>query len=450
MVDDILFHSRSDERVCWLSFLASLHMQEDKLDILGCYKNLRDSRILPPPTLVRPALRFREWSWDFMSPDIVRPFAVTNVCDIAVLARRLGMTWKDFRPEDGIMRAEGNRHLITSTVARSIGIILHYMNSRGNKDLPMFEDKRILPSIVTYIPSSEADRMGFGILPGFTHFGIPDFKMGTIEEVYETMNILDNSGKASTTLRNVRGLVPRVTFGFSDLVPLAAPMLRRRGSTVIRLPIPSEYCVGLTCHTEGFMVFHHRLKEYISSRDEYPVTPQTRWVLRKYEELAQYPEWEDEVLANDQCNSRNLRFLEDVHTCWDEATDYFYKIQRGSLFKYYDLMASHIRHAVNYWGDAWAHLKGEDGKKAHDHYGLRDWIAEGAHMYWDYLPRIVQDIKNKGFDDEALVHEAWFTMMFRAFCWWRCHYLNPGQDMIHSPSILPSRYWDSKLPVYIG
>ena len=37
-----------------------------------------------------------------------RPMLEVTVFDIAILVRRLGMRWLDFRPEDGIMSAEGN------------------------------------------------------------------------------------------------------------------------------------------------------------------------------------------------------------------------------------------------------------------------------------------------------------------------------------------------------
>ena len=81
-----------DELVCWLPLLRSLHTHEWELQRLGCYTG--DTSSLPR---AGPAVRFRERSWDFMSPEIVRPHAITNVSDIAVLARRLGMTWGDFR-----------------------------------------------------------------------------------------------------------------------------------------------------------------------------------------------------------------------------------------------------------------------------------------------------------------------------------------------------------------
>jgi hypothetical protein len=42
------------------------------------------------------------------------------------------------------------------------------------------------------------------------------------------------------------------------------------------------------------------------------------------------------------------------------------------------------------------------------------------------------------------VEDAWVSMMLRAFCWQRCHHLMEDFEP------LPSEYWDSKMPVYIG
>lgn len=255
----------SDEMVCWIPFLQSLHQHEIELTKLGCYDK---SQATTP--LLKPAVTFQERSWDFMSPDIVRPFAVTNVSHIAVMARRLGMIWTDFRPEDGILRAEGNGHVLSSTSVRSIGVILQYIN--------ITPYPRKLPKENLFVPSRDADEMGFGILPGFDKLGMPSFRIGTIGEVYASMNIMDKSHQASKKIKDVRGIEPNCTFGFSDLIPLAAPMIRLRGSTIVRLPIPTEYHAGLTLHKEGFVVFHNRLKEYIANSNLVQHT-EIEWVL---------------------------------------------------------------------------------------------------------------------------------------------------------------------------
>ena len=449
---------RNSELACWLSLLESLHRNEWEIERYGCYKyqspisNLNDQQ-----QLVCPAVRFHEMSWDFMPPDIVRPFAVTTVSDSAIMARRLGMSWEVFNPEEGNMRAEGNGHGFSSIQARSIGLILQYIRVEGrvtSSPKSFFSNMKELSKAELYIPTREADMMGFGILPGYDRLKIPFFKVGTSDEVFATMDILDSSRKASRKLRDIRNLLvgkwdAHCTYGFADLISLAAPMIRRRQSTIVRIPPPAECCLSLLSHKEGFVVFHNRLKEFLSRQNENMVFQQANWVLEHYEKLkTRYREWENETLINERVNGSDLNFLEEVHGCWDATTDYFVQLEDASQLHYRDLMSSHVSHAVNYWGDAWRNIN--DGT-IRDNYGLRALEAEGTHLYFDYLPQIVTDMRTRGFEGpEELVYEAWFTLIFRAFCWWRCHYLHPGENQDYKGSPLRSRYWDSKLPVYIG
>lgn len=78
-----------------------------------------------------PAITFRTRSWDFMPSEIVRPFATSNVGNILALAHRLGMLWKDIRPDHGVMRAEGRGQSITSTTVRGFGLLLQYTLGGG-------------------------------------------------------------------------------------------------------------------------------------------------------------------------------------------------------------------------------------------------------------------------------------------------------------------------------
>lgn len=450
---------KSSELACWLPLLGSLHENEWELQRYGCYydQHLLSGYPNARGQLVGPVLRFKEMSWDSLPPGTERPFAVTTVSDIAIIVRRLGMSWEAFNPEGGNMRAQGNGHGIFSTSATSSGLVMQYTHLEGSVT---FTDKSIFPNVSTlskaelYIPTREADMMGFGILPGCDSLIVPYFKVGTTAEVYVTMDKLDSTHKASTQLRDVNRLLvgkwdAHCMYGFSDIIALAAPMIRRRHSTIVRVPMPTEYCSSLLSHKECFVVFHNRLKEYMGTRSDDMLLEQADWVLEQYERLkSRYSEWENEAENNNRVDGRDLNFLEDVHGCWDTATDYFVQLQQTHHLNYLDLMASHISHAVFYWGDAWKQL---NQGKARDNFGLRGLEAEGSHLYFDYLPLIVEDMRRKGFEGpEKIVHEAWFTLMFRAFCWWRCHSLHPGEDQSYKGSTLPSRYWDSKLPVYIG
>lgn len=189
------------------------------------------------------AIKLRERSWDFMPPEIVRPVAITTISDVAIIALRLGMRWTDFRPEENAMKAEGNGHVLSSTVVRSIGIILQYMGVGDFKSLPQEE---------LYIPTSQADMMGFGMLPCSSLIEGAPFRIGSIDEILAIMGQFDPTGPARKKTRDTNACGGK-PFGFSDIIPLAAPMMRIRGSSIIRLPMPADHSDGLTSHKEGML-----------------------------------------------------------------------------------------------------------------------------------------------------------------------------------------------------
>jgi hypothetical protein len=127
-----------------------------------------------------PLVQFLEKSWDFIPPDIVRPLASSTVSDIAIMARRLGMVWKTFDPGSGSMRAEGNGHVFTSIMARSLGTVLQYTYTSRKND-----------GNCAYIPVREADKLGFGLVE-FDHqlFGPKmgfDLDIGSYEGIARTL-----------------------------------------------------------------------------------------------------------------------------------------------------------------------------------------------------------------------------------------------------------------------
>ena len=113
----------TNELVCWIALLQSLH-HHSKLVL----DQVAEDRKEEWESYIReickqtswPTVKFKERSWDFMPPDVVRPFASSTVSEIAVIARRMGMIWKDFRPTEGIMKAEGGFHVLSSTEVRGL------------------------------------------------------------------------------------------------------------------------------------------------------------------------------------------------------------------------------------------------------------------------------------------------------------------------------------------
>ena len=79
------------------------------------------------------------------------------------------------------MTAQGNGYGIFSTPGWPNRLVSQYkpisVNGSSSTDLEL------------YIPTREADMMGFGSLDGCHSLNIPIFKMGTADEVYTTMDM---------------------------------------------------------------------------------------------------------------------------------------------------------------------------------------------------------------------------------------------------------------------
>lgn len=432
--------------VSWVGFMQALHLTSSATLNCGAYYN---QRILLPDVTIETR------SWDFVPPEVVRPLAVVSISNIAILARRLGMIWRRFEPLDGNLRAEGNGHTITSVAVRSMGTVLTIgIQDYSNGDEVAGRDE-------LYIPLEAADKMGFGIVPGAPALDIPDYKVGTEEEILATLrNVVDSSHEAADRVKGILGANPGWTPGISDIISLACPMLHIGASTLVRVPQPAGYAVGLTQQQEGFVVFRNRLKDLIAEREakNEPVSPQSRFIYNQYEELRQHygDQWEDEHVCNNMLsNHSTTQYLDVLSMKHAATTEYFVGLMGGfngfnnknektQKFKYTDLMYSHIRHAVNYFPEALERLN-TSPPRGRDHYGMQvaGWITEGAHIYFDNIPKIINDMRDKGFDQPQIVEDAWLTMMFRAFLWHRCHF------MVEGPRV-PSAHWGSKLPVYIG
>lgn len=203
-------YSVSTEQVSWVMFLEALHYNSR-----FTYRGLGDFQPSTPPQQMLELqssvedqpysmydVTIEERSWDFMPAEVIRPLAVVSVSDIAIIARRLGMNWRQFDLVDSNLRAEGNGYTITSTLVRSVGIVLeitvdqnvpYKYNSSNDLDVSLLNE--------LYIPSETADKLAFGIVSGLPGFGIPDYKLGTLEEIVTLLqNEIDPTKVAAKTI----------------------------------------------------------------------------------------------------------------------------------------------------------------------------------------------------------------------------------------------------------
>lgn len=205
---------------------------------------------------------------------------------------------------------------------------------------------------------------------------------------------------------------------------------------------------GVTSSREGFRVFTRRLEHFVSSRNP---SSQASYILSSLKKLrTNYgSRWENEKEWEERLESPGfdgppVTAKDAVIKYHFDMTDFLQKIR----FRYSSLVAEHLFLATRPLAEV------PESYPSDPEYGREDFdteIVASMESYFDSLPELVDRLRERNrdaFDATVLtseeVEDAWFSMMFRAFCWQRSHI------MIEGVPPLPSEYWNSKMPVYIG
>jgi hypothetical protein len=294
--------------------------------------------------------------------------------------------------------------------------------------------------------------MWFGILPGNPDFKLPNLAIGTNEDIQNTLAQLDPTGRAGEVLEDLQREDPRRLHGFCDIVPMMAPWLRQNRSTTDHpYPRPCPYTYGLTWYCVAYRVFAARLKLHNATPK---ATASTLWVENTYEALHTKfgEEWDGISRGLDK---RPAEFFDRLERHYKETTQYFNNkaptpderrsgdVPEGK-FSYVDLVTAHLREAPRSYREA-QHRVDTDTLNWRDYMYDRPWRGEAMVLYWEYMPDYVRYMREMGYKgDDAIVEEAWIILLFRAFLWQRTHV-----GLANEPA-LPSRFYGSGLPVYIG
>jgi hypothetical protein len=229
----------------------------------------------------------------------------------------------------------------------------------------------------------------------------------------------------------------------------------------LRIPSPNTFHKGITSSQEGFSVFFTRLDRLVSSK---PLpTEQSKAILLRLKTIDlmsegrwEFPDewdaWSEDPKPMVRSAARAAKdlvrtYVEHilVHPLADNqrryhsgATTYL----RISNISYHALVIAHLRVSTQPVARTIAVEIGSDQNPE---------LLEVMHSYFDKLPNLVKgiiDADTRSGERSSLrqeeVEDAWLTMIFRAFCWQRSHIMIPDNVP------LPSEYWNSKMPVYIG
>ena len=213
------------------------------------------------------------------------------------------MKWKEFDPANGKLRAEGTGDLFTSRIVRSMGLCLEY--ARTDRVIRFNSNSRAARSegdllLNSYLPVVGVSDLIFGVVPGNKRLGCWDRPIGTIDEIIDFLDFLDNTGAENLRLtRNLRramngkaGWIP----GFNDIIPLTAAKMSSSASLLCNIPMPNTYSPGLLRTCEGLQVFCQRLRGYVADERQ-NASAQLHQVLAWVDKLEAYHQWNAKEFA---------------------------------------------------------------------------------------------------------------------------------------------------------
>jgi hypothetical protein len=475
----------SSDLVTWLRFLRATQWAHKKmLSRLRAGTGAQDEKLKTESRekenqfLTIPLVTYEERSWDFMPPDVVKPYARISVGDIAIIARRLGMDWERFEPAEGILRAQGNGYMLTSTSVRSVGTMIQISEMLGvgkqgpwmpwvSPIIPDMEIKGKIP----LIPSAAADKMGFGVLPAVgSDFLHRDFKFSTVDDIKETLRWFTRDPATSRAFDgnylNRMGWYP----GVSDLLAIAAPLMYRPDLGLVGVPSPTSLPIfqGVTSHEEGFKEFSHQVLELTLSPNLAKNSP-LLWVRETEQSLTKMnTEWINGIDPID----RQYFLLSAAHNAYLQTTSFLSPTNqpggKSPFFRF--LVSNHLRYLIRHFEDAYTKLETDiftpqqaDPPIQAQTSSLASRTLAGHHplklgmaTYFACLPGLLDQMEREiasggmpglrvpeGCWSREELMAGWVVLVFRAMLWNRCHYLVQGQTV-------PVQYCGSQLPIYIG
>lgn len=146
-----------------------------------------------------------------------------------------------------------------------------------------------------YVPSAEADRLAFGIIPGDTELELQDVHVAEQDDCVQYIRNLaqDTDQKQS----NAADLLQRSfqqsqlrRSGFDQLMPLISPCLLLPGckTTMVRRPNAWSH-VGILEVMEGYVVFRERIDQMKAAQGTSGACKETiAWIRKEWQDLADH------------------------------------------------------------------------------------------------------------------------------------------------------------------
>ena len=235
---------------------------------------------------------------------------------------------------------------------------------------------------------------------------------------------------------------PVYNLRMGDLVTMLMPMLRLKNTNFTHVPAPSENMLGFTQSPKGRYAFRQCLQECCK---DHRLGDQTKAILQKCQTLRIFDRMSEKEMLVFHPDVQTMDGLHDEH---DKAKKW--AGDHSEAVEMY-IISLHIRFGI-------FRENGETNISASQNPDY-DSEVKGYFAEWPKMLEAVlstQDSVDSHLKEwdlppqfkttealERLYFDAWVTLLFRACCWGACHDFVPGERV-------PSEWWESQFPIYIG
>ena len=367
------------------------------------------------------------------------------------------MKWLEFKPTEGILRAEGNGWVLTSTQLRSVGCVVNIQPYYT----PSVDRTHMMVS------TQAANLTTFGIL-STGPFESDDFPIGNLDHVLRWMRHVRLPSQCLNILKELEGDGSPL-YGFVDLIPMLSTFVRQRQSMVMRVPAPIAKPYGILHSRTGRVSFAHQLQRLRNENSQMNgglIMFQERWDMLTSSEASKkyvidrpigyersYCWLRPEDVRSAEWNGIDLEYLELVHDTWDWTTQRMAHLCKGISTNpgllLLDIVLVHVQHSV--LAHAQAEKTGETYVYKTLDFELRDWhsvSAETMHLWFEGLQSMHRDFLERSDSFQPYVEyetfvELWLLAVLKGMCWDSAHYMVDGMRV-------GSEHLGSRMPIYIG
>lgn len=427
-------HTADDERASWHTLLSAIQNKENQSRIWDESKrneSIFGKIMVPPDYPLTVQLQRKTRSWDFISPNITKPYATSAICHLVEMMAMLGLYWKAFDQSMWNLRAEGNGFILTSTHVHGLGVMVVFATTGKSN----FQEKRVMPCY-------EIKELAFGTVPNIfendEYLGRePDAQ--SLELVFgndeDVNNTLESLGCQAETLRRYKKDHKHIFSVSFEIIGMLGQCFRIRRSNFRMLPNPTADSwlkkIGSKASwkiTRLMDVFQQKLQELVDNEgfcDDHHICK----IVNGWKKIG--PRCIDEA-------NLTIDVREDIHDALDSQTKYLLSLKQADVLS---VVVAHITKVVEVLDDAVSPLNTIVLANKEN--------ALFSHYFYEIRPAVIGNLRadkkplSKSEKEERNI--IWISLIFRMLCWLLLHDFDKADI-----KIVPSDLKGSRMPIYIG